>query len=210
MPLGFNYSVGGSGDILPIIKWDAKAGDLLRQDSYQAADGSRQKDVAEIPLPTSVAMDLGAIEVGWLSFATGQPDFVMAGINEPFPEKPANGDHKQAFRVRVATKELGLREFSHSAKTVLRALDELFDEYEKEAPAHHGKVPVVTFHSAKRVTVNTQQGELSFKVPEWTITDWIDRPELMDRVATVPSEPAPEVVVSQSPAEAAPSGNSLF
>ena len=49
----------------------------------------------------------------------------------------------------MATKELGLREFSHSAKTVLRALDELFAQYEKQAPAHQGKLPVVTFHSAK-------------------------------------------------------------
>ena len=209
MPLGFSYSVGGSGDILPIIKWDAKAGDLLRQDSYQAADGSRQKDVAEIPLPTSVAMDLGAIEVGWLSFATGQPDFVMAGVNEPFPEKPANGDHKHAC---VSAWQRRNWAFANLATRLRRSCVRLtsFLNSMKQAPAHQGKVPVVTFHSAKRVAVNTQQGELSFKVPEWTITDWIDRPELMERVATLPSEPAPEVVVSQSPAEAAPSGNSLF
>ena len=59
MPLGFNLSSGGSGDILPIVKWDAKAGDLLRQDRYQAADGSRQKDVAEIALPVQVGNGLG-------------------------------------------------------------------------------------------------------------------------------------------------------
>lgn len=211
MPLGFNLSSGGSGDILPIVKWDAKAGDLLRQDRYQAADGTWQKDVAEIALPVQVGMDLGAIEVGWLSFATGQPDFVMAKLTEPFPEKPANGDHKQAFRVRVGSTELGLREFSHSGKTVLRALDELYAQYEKEAPANQGKLPVVTFHGAKRVTVNSPQGELSFKVPDWSITSWIDRPALMDGGAAAPSEPAPAAAVSQPPAAAAePTGANLF
>ena len=39
MPLGFSYSVGGSGDILPIIKWDAKAG------TYFAKIATKQRTV---------------------------------------------------------------------------------------------------------------------------------------------------------------------
>ena len=210
MPLGFNLEAGSSGDILPIIKWDAKAGDLLKQDRYQASDGTWQKDEQELSLPIQMAMDLGEIEVGWLSFASGAPDFRMAKITEPFPDQPSQ-DHKQAFRVRVATKDLGLREFSHSAKTVLRALDGLFSQYEAEATSHQGKVPVVTISGTETIKINSPQGELRFKVPEWKITDWIDRPALMDGGAAAPSEPAPVAAVAKPPAAPAePTGANLF
>ena len=201
MPLGFNLEAGSSGDILPIIKWDAKAGDLLRQDRFQASDGTWQKDEQELSLPIQMAMDLGQIEVGWLSFASGAPDFQMAKITEPSPEQPSQ-DHKQAFRVRVATKDLGLREFSHSAKTVLRALDGLFRQYEAAAP-------VVTISGAETIKINSPQGELRFKVPEWSITEWIDRPKVMDGVTSAPSETAP-AAVSQPPASAEATGANLF
>ena len=103
----------------------------------------------------------------------------------------------------MATKDLGLREFSHSAKTVLRALDGLFRQYEAEAPAHMGKVPVVTISGTETIKINSPQGELRFKVPEWSITEWIDRPKVMDGGAAAPSEPAP-AAVSQPPAAAEP------
>ena len=212
MALGFNLETRSSGDILPIVKWDAKAGDLIKQDRYQAADGTWQKDEQELGLPLQVAMDLGNIEIGWLSFAAGAPDFQMVKAGEPLPAQPSP-DHKQAFRVRIASNDLGLREFSHSAKTVLRAMDTLYNQYEAEAPANPGKVPVVTISGTERIKINSPQGELTFKVPQWSITSWIDRPAMMDGGATAPSQPAPEVaaaaVASQPPA-AAPAGSNLF
>ena len=48
MALGFNLETKSGGDILPIVKWDAKAGDLIKQDRYQAADGTWQKDEQEL------------------------------------------------------------------------------------------------------------------------------------------------------------------
>ena len=208
MPLGFNLEAGSSGDILPIVKWDAKAGDMIQQDRHQGPDGVWVKDEKELSLPLQVAMDLGSIEVGWLSFASGAPDFVMAKITEPFPEQPSQ-DHKQAFRLRLASKELGLREFSHSAKTVLRSMDTLFKQYESEAPSHMGKVPVVTIAGTETIKINSPQGELRFKVPDWSITEWIDRPKIMDGGVSAP-EPAQAAAMSQPPAAAAPAGSNLF
>jgi hypothetical protein len=208
MSLGFNLETKGGGDILPIVKWDAKAGDLIKQDRYQAADGTWQKDEQELGLPLQVAMDLGSIEIGWLSFAAGAPDFQMVKAGEPLPAQPSP-DHKQAFRVRIASNDLGLREFSHSAKTVLRAMDTLYSQYEAEAPANPGKVPVVTISGTDRVKVNSPNGELTFKAPVWSITQWIDRPAMMDGGATAPSQPAP-AAVSQPPAAAEATGANLF
>lgn len=208
MALGFNLETRSGGDILPIVKWDAKAGDFIKQDRYQAGDGTWQKDEQELGLPLQVAMDLGSIEIGWLSFAAGAPDFQMVKAGEPLPAQPSP-DHKQAFRVRIASNDLGLREFSHSAKTVLRAMDTLYSQYEAEAPANPGKVPVVTISGTDRVKVNSPNGELTFKAPVWSITQWIDRPAMMDGGATAPSQPAP-AAVSQPPAAAEATGANLF
>ena len=210
MALGFNLQTGGGGDILPIVKWDAKAGDLIKQDRYQAGDGTWQKDESELGLPIQIGMDLANIEVGWLSFAAGAPDFQMVKAGEPLPAQPSP-DHKQAFRVRIGSSDLGLREFSHSAKTVLRAMDTLYNQFEAEAPANPGKMPVVTIAGTETIKINSPQGELRFKVPEWSITSWIDRPAMMDGGASAPAEPAPAAVVSQPPAATAePTGANLF
>ena len=157
-------------------------------------------------------MDMGEIEVGWLSFASGAPDFQMVKASDgQMPAKPSE-DHKQAFRVRIASRELGLREFSHSAKTVLRQMDALHNEYEAQAAANPGKVPVVTVHAAETIKINSPQGELRFKVPQWSITEWIDRPAMFDGNAA-PQEPAAAqaapMAVSQPPA-AQPTGSNLF
>ena len=82
MALGFNTTTASSGDILPIVKWDAKAGDFIQQDRTQGADGVWVKDEKELALPISFAMDLAEIEVGWLSFASGAPDFQMVKASD--------------------------------------------------------------------------------------------------------------------------------
>lgn len=211
MALGFNLETKSSGDILPIVKWDAKAGDFIKQDRYQAGDGTWQKDEQELGLPLQIGMDLANIEIGWLSFATGAPDFQMVKASEgQLPAQPSP-DHKQAFRVRIGSTDLGLREFSHSAKTVLRAMDALYNQYEAEAPANPGKLPVVTIAGTERIKINSPQGELTFKVPQWSITSWIDRPAMMDGPAAAPTQPAPAAAVSQPPAAAAEvTGANLF
>jgi hypothetical protein len=211
MSLGFNLETRSGGDILPIVKWDAKAGDLIKQDRYQAGDGTWQKDEQELGLPIQIGMDLANIEIGWLSFAAGAPDFQMVKAGEPIPAQPSP-DHKQAFRVRIGSTDLGLREFSHSAKTVLRAMDALHNQYQAEAPANPGKLPVVTIAGTETIKINSPQGELRFKVPDWSITSWIDRPAMMDGGGAAPSEPVPAEVAAAAtqPPAAAPAGANLF
>ena len=64
MALGFNLETKSSGDILPIVKWDAKAGDFIKQDRYQAGDGTWQKDEAEtLPLQDGVPPQPGKKEM---------------------------------------------------------------------------------------------------------------------------------------------------
>jgi len=203
MALGFNTESTGGGDILPIVKYDAKAGDFIRQDRVQDASGQWMKDEAELPTPFKFAMDMDTLEVGWLSFQSGAPDFRMVKLGEPMPAKP-EGDFKNAFRVRIGSKELGLREFSHSSKTMLRAMDELHNQYEAEKSNNPGKTPVVEVSGTVPIKVTTPQGELRFKAPQWKIVAWVDKPDLFAGKA------APEPVAPEPASPAALSDDDLF
>lgn len=195
MALGFNTETKSSGDIIPIIKYNSTSGDLIVQDRVQTASGEWEKENRELPFPTKFAMDMAGMEVGWLSFQTGAPDFRMVSLGQEWPPKP-EGDFKEAFRVRIASKELGLREFSHQAKTVLRAMDTLHNQYEAEKGNNAGKIPVVEITGTKTSTVNTEKGELRFKAPVWNICSWIEKPEMFNK-----TEPAPEPVAATPLAE---------
>lgn len=207
MALGLVSEGGGNGgNIVPIIKFDAKAGDLIQVDRHQNAMGEWEKAQSDVALPVQVVMDMAEIETGWLSFASGQPDFRMVKVGDVMPPKPSD-DHKQCFRVRLFGKELGLREFSSQAKTVIREMDALHNQYEAGKADNPGKLPVVTIAGTKTITVPTPQGENRFKVPEWSITGWTERPAGMDGAEATPVA-APSAPPS-APVEAA-SGSDLF
>jgi hypothetical protein len=197
MGLGFSTESKSSGDIIPIVKWDAKAGDMIRVDREQDASGAWIKNEEEVSFPCKFVADLETIEVGWLSFEGGAPDFRMVRIGEEMPERPSAG-HKNAFRLRIYNKEMGLREFAHSAKTVLRKMDELHNKFEAERGANAGKAPVVEIEGAELVRIdNTVHGDLRFKVPNWKIVAWVDRP---DEMAGAPA-PAVDVPVDMPASE---------
>lgn len=190
MALGFNTESKSSGDIIPIVKYDAKGGDFIAQDRVQSASGEWEKEERELALPCKFAADMAEMEVGWLSFQSGAPDFRMVKVGEAMPQKP-EGDFKNAFRMRIASKELGLREFSHSAKTVLRAMDTLHNQYEAEKANNAGKIPVIEVTGTETIKINSPQGELRFKVPQWNISGWVEKPEMFNKTA-----PAPEPVAA--------------
>lgn len=192
MSLGLNTETKNNGDILSIIKFDAKAGEFLVENRSPNGDGTWSRDYDELKLPIKLVMDLGDIDVGWLSFASGAPDFQMVKVGDKVPAQPSP-EHKQAFRVRVFNKSLGLREFSHSAKTVMRAMDDLHNQFEAERGANTGKMPVVEIPECTTVRVQTPQGELRFKAPAWKIVSWIDAPDVFTAKKEVAAEaPAAE------------------
>lgn len=203
MALGLSTESTGGGDILPIIKFDAKSGDFIKQDRVNV-NGNWEKQEEDLSLPTKIAFDFENLQVGWLSFASGAPDFRMVKVGEAMPEKPSD-EHKQAFRLKIYKPELGVREFSHSAKTVIKALDALHNQFEAEKGHNEGKVPIVNISGLQTVKVNSPQGELRFKAPEWSISEWIDRPSAMDGAG---SSPAP-IAAAPTPAPQ-PTGSDLF
>jgi len=193
MSLGLNTETKNKGDILSIIKFDAKAGEFLVENRSPNGDGTWSRDYDELKLPIKLVMDLGDIDVGWLSFASGAPDFQMVKVGDKVPAQPSP-EHKQAFRVRVFNKSLGLREFSHSAKTVMRAMDDLHNQFEAERGANMGKMPVVEISEILTIKYKKKdQTEGRVKVPAWKIVSWIDAPDVFAAKKEVAAEaPAAE------------------
>lgn len=194
MALGLiEETTSGGVDIVPIIKFSAQSGDFIKVTGEKDASGEWSKREEEIPTPFALAFDFDEIEVGYMSFEGGKPDFRLVKLGEPMPEKPT-GDFKQGFRLRVASKQTGLCEFSHSAKTVVRCMNALHDQYLAGAKDNPGKVAIVEVSGTETVTVETGQSTLRFKTPKWAITKWIDRPEMMQGSASeepVAAEPSP-------------------
>lgn len=169
-----------SGDFLPRIQYDAKAGRLFKVDRSQDSAGNWQNDIEELGIPCRIAVDLENIEVGWIKL-DGGVDFQMVKVGDPLPPQPSD-KHRQGFRVCIYRKDLGVRHWNHSAKCVIAQMDELHDAWSAQAGKHKGQIPIVTIE--KTVPVTTGQGakKSTNYAPMLAITDWIDRPEAFDEL----------------------------
>lgn len=194
MALNLPQSSSGGGDRLPIFKFDAKSGDLIAKGRVQdQTTGTWENEEIEVSYPLRAVCDFENIEIGWLAFVNNTPDFAMAKSGTPTPAKPT-ADHKFCVRFRCFTKEYGLREFSHTAKTVLRAIDTLHDAYVAEHANHAGKMAVVEISGTETIKISTPQGELKFKAPKWGIVGWTAAPPAFSEAtaeASAPAAPAP-------------------
>ena len=194
MALGFSTETSSSGSkFLPVVKFDAKAGEFIAVNRTPGESaGTWDKEEVEVSLPTKVVMDMAELEVGWISFV---PTYscVMVKAGEKLPPQPS-ADHKHSVRVKLFFKDHGLRELTPTSKTVLRALDQLHDQYLSGAEKNAGKMPVVTIHGTETKKVSTPQGELRFKIPKWEITGWTDAP------AGMKGEEAPKPAKAKAPA----------
>ena len=194
MPL--NLKTEGSGDFLPIVKYDTRAGRVIRVDRTQGANGW-DTDEVDITDQFTVVMDLANTEEGWLAFANGRPDFHMVLAGEPFPDQPSEG-HRSAFRVPIYSQKVlgGLREFSHAAITVTAQFKALFNDWEAAPESGNGKVAVVNLAGTTAKKINVPGGgQSTVYVPDFEIEKWIDRPEELGPVKprnAAATEPRPK------------------
>jgi hypothetical protein len=200
--VALGLSTGSTAEFLPIAIYDARAGRMFRVERSQGVAGwtSERVDITT-PAP-SFAIDIGSLTVGWVSFAANGPDFVMVPLGQALPARPS-ADHKQGFRCKIAGNILGgVREFSHSAKCVLGALDALHSQYEASAEAWSGQVPVVRLSGTIPVVTKGPAGNTTNYGPTFEIVSWIDRlPEFGER--TVPA-PTARAAIPPAPTHHAP------
>ena len=209
MAIGFSLEEKKGGNFLPVIKFDAKAGDWLAVNREPQSDGSWEKTELELPTPFKFVADFANMEVGWISFKPGAVDFTMAKIGNPMPARPTP-DHKQGVRIKIFLKEHGLREFANTSKNVLRAFDALHDQFVSAASAHPGQFPIVNVTGTETVKMQTkEQGELRFKVPKWSIAGWVD-PTMFEGAGAASSAPEPEKPAPKAMPKAKPADDEEF
>jgi hypothetical protein len=197
MALGMNFDTSGTGrKFLPIVKFDAKSGDMMIVNRDPQSDGTWEKTEIELKFPTHAVCDFANIEIGWIGYVDNKFDYVMAKAGQKMPACPSS-EHKQGVRLRMFFKDHGLREFSHTSKNVLRVIDAIHTQAESEAAANPGKMPVITITGTETIKMQTKQGELRFKVPAMEIAKWVDVPAEMKEAAK--AEPAKAVSAAAKP-----------
>lgn len=173
MGFGLNYEAGG-GDIVPIVKFDAKAGRMFRVDRV---DG--QNTPNDITRNFKAVMDMENVEVGFINFNTGSaPDFVMVPLGDPMPQRPSD-QHKQGVRIMLKLgKDCGgdVREISTCAKAAMRGLDEVHTAYQAGKQANPGKLPVVVLKDTIPITSGEGARKSTNYQPIFEVVGWVARP----------------------------------
>jgi hypothetical protein len=180
LALGINTE-SVAGDILPICKYDARAGRFFRIDRIND-QGNWVKEEHEITDKFTAIMDLENIEVGWMNFETGgAPDFQLVALGQDAGQRPSD-KHREGFRVMLKlAKHVGgeepIREFSACAKAVIGGFDALHDAYVAGAKANPGKLPVVKLAKTQPITTGSGAKKSTNYAPVFEITSWVSRPQ---------------------------------
>jgi hypothetical protein len=210
MALGFTYSSGG-GDFIAIMKYDARAGRIFREDREQDASGSWVKDSVDLTSNFTAVFDCENIEIGWINFPLGAaPDFVMVAAGQPMPNRPS-ANHSQGVRFMmklskaVAADAASIREISGTSQAFKRGIEDLHNDYEAQKAANPGKLPIVTLKSTTPVTSGQGTKKSTNYQPVFEIVGWAPRP---DDLVFVPKSGAVQPVTAPVAHAAPPSTGS--
>ena len=162
--MGLNISNGGGEDFVPFLKYNAKAGRwYVRKD---------ENDV-EVNNPTFV-VDFDNIKTGWFLFETGVPPNIVYDKDLATPAAKPSDKHKRGFEVNVFSNAMldGVRVFSSTSGIVGAAINEVYDQYEKEKGANVGALPVI---QCSGVTPEVGKHGTNYK-PNLSLLKWTPKP----------------------------------
>jgi hypothetical protein len=186
MKMSLGKRKASSGDITPLVKFDARAGVAYRCDRARAPDGEWYTDQKNITDNFLAIFDMQNVEVGWAAFSSnGPPNFAMFPVGSDIGDPPSD-KHTQGFRLRLKLAKGcggGVREFASTAASTWQAIDKLHTEFEKERGKHPGELPVVKLTEVK--PNKTPMG--TSYIPVFEIAGWMVRPP---ELTTAPPEVA--------------------
>jgi len=191
--LGFSYEApAGTGDFIPIIKYDAKAGRFFRVDRVEGINGWESQPV-DITDEFKALADLENVEVGPINFNTGgAPSFLLARRDEVadpknpvgLPQAP-DSNHKPGVRVMLKLSaacggDKRVRELAQNSRAFLGAIDKVIQLYLAEKDQHPGMLPVIAL-DGKPVGVKSGSGTRSSTNyhPKFKIVQWAPRGDLV-------------------------------
>lgn len=179
MAFGFSYE-SNAGDIVPVLKFDARAGRFFRVDR---ADG--QNNPVDITQGFKAVMDFENVEVGYINFPAGAaPEFRMVKLGQPMPENPG-GKFRQGIRLMLKLgKDCGgdIREIATTAKAVLGAFDGCHTAYTAGLAENPGKLPVVELETTVPIVTQGRDEKgnpvkTTNYAPVFKIASWVKRPD---------------------------------
>lgn len=193
--MGLNLG-GGGGDFTPHIRYEASTSSW----SMSSPDG-------KVPCAMQTAIfDLENIGTGWGKIAEGcAPEWVMdISLTQPV-QKPDGEGWKRGFKLMVFSAQTfgdmqPAREYATTGTGANMGTEALYGQYEAEAPANVGKVPVVEFSGG----VPKKVGKGNTTVPTLKIVKWVDRPADFEVVNLFAGSAVPVAANSPAPEQAAP------
>jgi hypothetical protein len=181
--LGFNTAPSGGADFIPIVKYDAKSGQLKRVDRVADTDGKFTNEDVYITKEFKALFDLDNAETGWSLFDPGRaPSWAMVPIatvdKTGLPPQPSD-KHKNAvrFTIKLANSCGGdrpIRELAGNSSAFTSAFEELYDQYLKERGQYPGMLPAIVLE--KTLAQKGAHGT-NYK-PVWKIIGWAPRGDL--------------------------------
>lgn len=181
-----------TGDFLPIVKFDARAGKMFKVDKRM--DGG--SDVSEIPSGTKFAMDWGSFEAGYIMFGPQGPVRMMVPYYEgvSLPPQPQDKDtegkliFRPGFYVKIAGNALdGVREWAGNAAVLLNALEDLYQVYLHAPEAAAGQIPIICIASTVAVKSGSGARSSTNYGPVFRVEGWTARPPILGpRTTPVP------------------------
>jgi hypothetical protein len=202
MALGLTYG-SNNENIVPVVKYDARAGRLTRVDRTLGGDGNYSTANVDITQTFKAVFDMENVEVGFLKFKPGvAPAFKLVKLGQPMPAKP-DDDFKQGvrFMLKLASSCGGdVREAASTAAAFLRGFDALHSEYESLKAANPGKLPVVVLTTTEAVTTGSGQTKSTNYQPHFAIQGWAPRPSDLVFIGKETATPA----AAATPAGATP------
>lgn len=187
MALGLNYETGsGGGDIVPFVKYDARAGRMFRNDRAET-NGQYSNTPVDITQNFKAVFDLENVEVGFILYAAASaPAYLLTKLGNPLPQKPGDGKWKQGARVMIKLhSDCGgdVREITSNAAAFLKGLDDLHSAYEAGKAANSGKLPVVVLKTTVPITSGAGEKKSTNYQPVFDIIGWAPRPADLVHVA---------------------------
>lgn len=172
-----------TGDFLPIVKYDARAGKFFKVD--KRVDGG--SDAIEVPLNTRFGLDIGTLEAGYVMFGPQGPVRHMVpyidGVAMPPQPQDKDAEGKLMFRpgfyVKVVGQAVdGAREWCSNAAVLLNAMDELYQQVIHAPEAAAGKIPLIRIASTVAVKSGTGARSSTNYAPVLAVDTWVDRPDI--------------------------------
>lgn len=180
---GFSTEPTGSGDFIPILKYDARAGRFFRVDRVDNGQGFENDPVDITPIVKFIA-DFDNLETGWILFTPNTaPDFRLVPMGTQLPDRPS-ANHKNGIRFTVKlSKESGgdkpIREVAGTSKAFLSGVEPVYEQYRAERGKYPGKLPVLVLEKTMPITTGMGGQKSTNYHPVFKISGWAPRGDLV-------------------------------